>query len=152
VITVQKFKRSLSGYNINEVNAFVDDVIKQVEAIIKEENRIKSDIISKDNRIRELEGTVQRYKSVEQQLNASIINAQENGEYIKRLAKSEGDAIISEARKNANRIVSDALIRAERTEYEAQMLKKNINLFKSRVRTMLNQQMDIIEDLDKEIL
>ncbi len=149
---MQKFKRSLSGYNINEVNAFVDDVIKQVEAIIKEENRIKSDIISKDNRIRELEGTVQRYKSVEQQLNASIINAQENGEYIKRLAKSEGDAIISEARKNANRIVSDALIRAERTEYEAQMLKKNINLFKSRVRTMLNQQMDIIEDLDKEIL
>lgn len=149
---MQKFKKSIGGYSINEVNAFIDNVIKQVDAIIKEENRIKQDIINKDNKINELEAIVQRYKSYEQQLNASIINAQESAEYIKRVAKSEGDAIINEARKNANRIISDSLIRAEKTEYEAQTLKKNINLFKSRVRTMLNQQLDIIDDLDKEIL
>lgn len=149
---MQKFNKSISGYNVREVNAFVDSVIRQVEAIIREENMIKHDIIEKDNKIRELEDLVGKYKTIEQQLNASIINAQENGEYIKRVAKSEGDAIISEARKNANRIISDALIRAEKTEYETQMLKKNINLFKDRVRTMLNQQLDIIDDLDKEVL
>ena len=55
-----------------------------------------------------------------------------------------------DARKNANRIISDALMRAEKTEFNAQLLKKNIDLFKSRVRTMLNQQLDIIDDLDKE--
>ncbi len=149
---MRKFKRSLGGYDVNEVNIFVDGVIKQVETILKEEARIKQDITSKDLRIKELEEAVEKYQNVERQLNASILRAEENGEYLKRLAKTEGDAIINEARKNANRIISDALIRAEKTEYETQMLKKNISLFKSRVRTMLNQQLDIIDDLDKDVI
>ena len=149
---MKKFKRSFNGYNIDEVNEFIDDVIKRVESILKEEEQIKNGIRNKDIRIRELEASIEHYKSLEQQLNTSIITAQESGEYIKRLAKSERDAIINDARKNANRIISDALIRAEKTEYEAQILKKNIALFKSKVRTMLNQQLDIIDDLDKEEL
>lgn len=149
---MQKFRRSLNGYNVEEVNTFFDNVIKQVESILKEQQKVKIDITERDKKIKELENIVKRYKSLEYQLNSSLLQAEENKEYIKRIAKSEGDAIISEARKNANRIISDALIRAEKTEYETQMLKKNINLFKNRVRTMLNQQMDIIDDLDKEIL
>ena len=149
---MKKFKRSFNGYNIDEVNEFIDDVIKRVESILKEEEQIKNEIRNKDLRIRELEASIEHYKSLEQQLNTSILTAQESGEYIKRLAKSERDAIINDARKNANRIISDALIRAEKTVYEAQILKKNIALFKSKVRTMLNQQLDIIDDLDKEEL
>ena len=149
---MRKFKRSIAGYDVNEVNAFVDDVIRKVENIIKEEEKIKRDIYDKDTKIKELEATLEKYKSMENNLNNSILEAQNNVEYIKRVAKSEGDAIISEARKNANRIISDALIRAEKTQYEAELLKKNVNLFKSRVRVMLNQQLDLIDDLDKEIL
>ncbi len=149
---MRKFKRSIAGYDVNEVNAFVDDVIRKVENIIKEEEKIKRDIYDKDTKIKELEATLEKYKIMENNLNNSILEAQNNVEYIKRVAKSEGDAIISEARKNANRIISDALIRAEKAQYEAELLKKNVNLFKSRVRVMLNQQLDLIDDLDKEIL
>ena len=149
---MRKFKRSIAGYDVNEVNAFVDDVIRKVENIIKEEEKIKRDIYDKDTKIKELEATLEKYKIMENNLNNSILEAQNNVEYIKRVAKFEGDAIISEARKNANRIISDALIRAEKTQYEAELLKKNVNLFKSRVRVMLNQQLDLIDDLDKEIL
>ena len=149
---MRKFKRSIAGYDVNEVNAFVDDVIRKVENIIIEEEKIKRDIYDKDTKIKELEAALEKYKIMENNLNNSILEAQNNVEYIKRVAKSEGDAIISEARKNANRIISDALIRAEKTQYEAELLKKNVNLFKSRVRVMLNQQLDLIDDLDKEIL
>ena len=149
---MRKFKRSIAGYDVNEVNAFVDDFIRKVENIIKEEEKIKRDIYDKDTKIKELEAALEKYKIMENNLNNSILEAQNNVEYIKRVAKSEGDAIISEARKNANRIISDALIRAEKTQYEAELLKKNVNLFKSRVRVMLNQQLDLIDDLDKEIL
>lgn len=149
---MRKFKKSIAGYDVNEVNAFVDDVIRKVENIIKEEEKIKRDIYDKDTKIKELEATLEKYKIMENNLNNSILEAQNNVEYIKRVAKSEGDAIISEARKNANRIISDALIRAEKTQYETELLKKNVNLFKSRVRVMLNQQLDLIDDLDKEIL
>ncbi len=149
---MKKFRRSFNGYNVDEVNAFIDDVIRRIESILKEEEQIKREIIGKDNKIKELEYTLEHYKSIENELNSSISTAQDHAEYIKRLANSERDAIINEARKNANRIISDALIRAEKTEFQAQVLKKNINLFKSRVRTLLNQQLDIVDDLDKEEL
>ena len=147
---MKKFSRSINGYNINEVNSFIDDIIKKVENIIKEEEKIKKELILKDNKINELEKEIEHYKLLEKELNTSIYTAKESGDYIKRLAKTERDAIIMDARKNANRIISDALMRAEKTEFNAQLLKKNIDLFKSRVRTMLNQQLDIIDDLDKE--
>ena len=149
---MDKFKRSLNGYNVDEVNAFIDDVIKKVETIIKEEEEIKNEIKNKELKIKELENLVEHYKNIEKEMNTSIITAQESGEYIKRLAKSERDAIINDARKNANRIISDALIRAEKTEYKTELLRKNIISYKNRVRTMLNQQLDIIDDLDEEVL
>ena len=145
---MRKFKRSIAGYDVNEVNAFVDDVIRKVENIIKEEEKIKRDIYDKDTKIKELEATLEKYKIMENNLNNSILEAQNNVEYIKRVAKSEGDAIISEARKNANRIISDALIRAEKTEHETQMLKNNISLFKSKVKSMLNEQLEIVDKID----
>ena len=40
---MEKFKRSLNGYNVDEVNAFIDDVIKKVELIIEEEKNIDVD-------------------------------------------------------------------------------------------------------------
>ena len=117
---MRKFKRSFNGYNVDEVNRFIDDIIRKVESIIREEDNIKKVISQKDNRIKELEMALDHYKSIENEMNSSIVNSQEHGEYIKRLANSERDAIINDARKNANRIISDALIRAEKTEYEAQ--------------------------------
>ena len=145
---MEKFKRSINGYNIDEVNAFIDDVITKVELIITEEKKIKNDIVIKEKKIRELEDAILRYQNMENQLRTSLLNAEQNGEYIKKVAKSEGNAIISEAKRNANRIISDALIRAEKTEHETQMLKNNISLFKSKVKSMLNEQLEIVDKID----
>lgn len=145
---MEKFKRCINGYNIDEVNAFIDDVITKVELIITEEKKIKNDIVIKEKKIRELEDAILRYQNMENQLHTSLLNAEQNGEYIKKVAKSEGNAIISEAKRNANRIISDALIRAEKTEHETQMLKNNISLFKSKVKSMLNEQLEIVDKID----
>ena len=145
---MEKFNRSINGYNIDEVNAFIDDVITKVELIITEEKKIKNDIVIKEKKIRELEDAILRYQNMENQLHTSLLNAEQNGEYIKKVAKSEGNAIISEAKRNANRIISDALIRAEKTEHETQMLKNNISLFKSKVKSMLNEQLEIVDKID----
>ena len=83
---MDKFKRSLNGYNVDEVNAFIDDVIKRVESILAEEKKIKHEIKVKEIKIRDLEKVVEHYKSIENKMNSSIIAAQESGEYIKRLA------------------------------------------------------------------
>lgn len=140
---MKKFNKSLMGYNPNEVNSFLDSVINQVEKIIEESKE-------KDKKISDLKLSVERYKSIENTLNQSILSAQESTERLKQIAKQESDNIISESRRNANRIISDSLLRAEKIQYEAETLKKNINLFKKRMRNMLEQQIDLVEDMDKE--
>lgn len=149
---MKKFSRSIHGYNVNEVNRFVDDVIRRVEAIIKEEESIKKELLDKDARIKELETTIENHKNIERELNSRVNISLDERAYIKKLAISERDAIINDARKNANRIISDALVRAEKVEQDSLILKKNINLFKNRMRMMINEQLNIIDDLDKEDL
>ena len=149
---MKKFSRSIHGYNVNEVNRFVDDVIRRVEAIIKEEESIKKELLDKDAKIKELETTIENHKNIERELNSRVNISLDERDYIKKLAISERDAIINDARKNANRIISNALVRAEKVEQDSLNLKKNINLFKNRMRMMINEQLNIIDDLDKEDL
>jgi cell division initiation protein len=142
---VKKFSKTFRGYNPKEVNAFLDTVITQVDKIVNDSKQ-------KDTIITELQNTINRYKSLETTLNTSIVAAQENNDRIRQMAKQEGDTLVSESRKNANRIISDALIRAEKIQYDAELLKKNIFLFKKRVRGMLEQQIELVDELDKENL
>ncbi len=140
---MDKFRKSFRGYDSTEVNEFLDGIISQVEKIV-------SDLKDKDKTILSLQDTLSKYKSIEHTLNVSVINAQENGERIRQMAKQEADMIISESRRNSNKIISDSLVRAEKLQYDAELLKKNISLFKKRVRTMLEQQIELVDEMDKE--
>ncbi len=141
---MDKFRKSFRGYDTKEVNEFLDGIISQVEKIVV-------DLKNKDNAILLLQETISKYKSIEHTLNTSIVSAQENGERIRQMAKQEADMVISESRRNANKIISDSLVRAEKLQYDAEVLKKNISLFKKRVRTTLEQQIELIDDMDKEV-
>ncbi len=147
---MKKFNITFRGYNPTEVNAFLDDVILKLEKIISDSKRKDEIAIAKDKKIIELQNELERYKQIENTLNSTIINVQSNNERVRLAAKQEGDIIITESRKNANKIISDALSRAEKVQYRAELLKKNINMYKKRMRTMLEQQLNIIDDMDSE--
>ena len=57
--------------------------------------------------------------------------------------------LIEDAKKNASRIVNEALMRAEKTEYETLMLQKNVSIFKKRLRSIIESQLEIVEDIEK---
>lgn len=147
---MKKFNKTFRGYNPKEVNAFLDEVIVKLEKIISDSKKKDEIAIAKDKTIIELQNELNRYKQIERTLNSTITNAQANNDRIRYIAKEESDAIINESRKNANRIISDALNRAEKVQYRAEMLKKNINMYKKRMKTMLEQQLDLINDMDSD--
>jgi cell division initiation protein len=159
---VQKFNKTLRGYDPKEVNAFIDEVINQVEEMVseikekeKEISSLKEQIKNYDqlennlnNKMKEQKEIIDRYKSMELTLNQTIVTAQDSGEQIRRLAKQESDIIISDARKNSNRIVNDALIRAEKIEFEVDNLRKNMKVFKNKLRGILQSQLDMVDDIE----
>ena len=149
---MEKFNRTLRGYDPDEVNKFLDKVIVQVEEMVKE-------IKQKDSEIAELQGLVQenkalrekieQYERMEGTLNKAIIMAQKTSEQIKINAHNESESILEDAKNNANRIINEALIRAEKTEHEANLLKRNVTIFKKRIREIVEAQLEVIEEMDK---
>ena len=149
---MEKFNRTLRGYDPEEVNAFVDQVIGQVEKMVSElkikEAKIKDLKVLEEENIRLKEKIVQ-YERMEGTLNKAILMAQKTSDQIKTSAHKESEIVLEDAKRNASRIVNEALLRAEKTEMEANMLKRNINIFKRRLRSIIEQQLEMVNDIEK---
>lgn len=138
---MEKFTTSKDGYNKNEVNKFVNDVIIEVESMI-------SKLKEKDRKIEELTKTIEKYNNIELTLNKTILMAENTSNEMKKLAKEEAENLISDAKKNASRIVNEALLEAEKTQIESIRLKKNIILFKKKLKIILENQIDMVNEID----
>lgn len=139
---MKKFDKSFNGYNVNQVNAFVDDVVDKVDDMI---TKMKEKDLIIDRLTKELE----HYKNMDATLNRAVVMAEEASNKYKENSLNESDLIITEAKKNANRIINDALMKAEHIEEESARLRRNIVTYKRRIKGLIEQQSEIIDDLDK---
>ena len=138
---MEKFNTAFSGYNKEEVNKFIDDVIKQVETMI---NNMKS----KDLEIERLKAELEHYKNLEDTFNRALIIAEDAGEQIKISAKSESTRVLEDAKRNADRIINNALVKAEQATRDAERLRRNVITFKRRLKDILETQMEIVDEID----
>lgn len=145
---MKRFSIVERGYDINEVNRFIDIVIGRLEKL----NAENASYISK---IDELNDKIQNTKSTNvdaEKLEKALLTIQNISDSIKENAKDEANMIIEEARNNANSIVHEALINAEKTEQTRLLLEKNIKVYKERIKSLTEAQLALIDDLDKEKL
>ena len=131
-----KFSYEANGYNRNEVNQIVSDVIRETEGIITRVRR-------QNTEIEELKKELQHYK--EQENNQKAENMSDN---IRRMAEEESDMIVTNAKHKASRIVNEALLKAERIELQADTLERNMRIFKKKLRSIMDQQMAVVEEIE----
>ncbi len=149
---MQKFNKVFRGYDPVEVNQFLDGVIKQVELMVKEIS-VKDAEIDRlkdyENNNKLLQGQIEQLKQNEETLNKSLLMVQKTADDMRMATHKERDIILVDAKRSANRIVNEALLRAEKTEFEANMLRRNINIFKRRLKNIIQSQLEMIEEIDK---
>ena len=156
---MEKFTKTAYGYDPNEVNRFLDNIIKQVSKmvnLIKEKDeaiRLRDQkilelqkMIAKTNGMRE---KIAQYERMESTLNKAIIMAQKTPDQIKQNAYRESEMLMENAKKNASRIVNEALMEAEKAEIEANRIRRNIIVYKRKLKDLLQAQLDMIEDIEK---
>ncbi len=156
---MEKFTRVMRGYDPDEVNNFLDQVIKRVEKMIADIDKKNKLIESKNEEIKKLQAQIEdtsvikekleQYERMENTLNRAIMMAQKTSDQLKISAHRESEIIIDDAKKNASRIVNDALIKAEKIENDAEATKRNINVLKRRLKSIIESQLEIIDDIDK---
>ena len=139
---MKRFSIVNNGYNIEEVNKFIDIVIKKLEKLSEDNNNY---LIQLENLKK------QTNQNVDIKVAKALVAAQETTDKMKELAKAEADLIIKEAKDNASAIVHEALVNAQKTEQEYELLKKKYNVYKSRVESMVKAQLELLnEDLKDE--
>ena len=138
---MEKFSYEANGYNRNEVNQFIIDVIKETEGIM---TKVKS----QNNEISSLKRELEHYKNLENTLKNAIIKAEETSDNIKRIAREESEMIITDAKHNASRIVNEALLKAEKIENKSEILEKNVKIFKRKLKIIMEQQMAVVDEIE----
>ena len=131
------------GYDIDEVNRFIDIVIGRLEKLNAENAAYVAKIDKLNLKLQESKSTD------DNRLEKAILAVQETADRMKEVSKEEARIIVEEAKNNADSIVHEALIRAERIEHDSMMLEKNMKVYKERVKSLLEAQLRIAEDLDK---
>ena len=156
---MEKFNRTMRGYDTEEVKSFLDQVIKKVEQMTADNKQKDLTIKTQEAKIAELltleeenvklRQKVEQYERMESTFNKAIVMAQKTSDQMRLSAHKESETILDDAKKNANRIVNEALLRAEKIELESNMLARNIRVFKKKVRDIIETQLEVVSDLDK---
>ena len=137
----EKFKTAFNGYNKEDVNSFIRSVTKEYESML--ERLKKSDAENED-----LKKKLVEYQNLENTLRRSLLIAEESNKELRRVAKNESIQMVEEARRNASRIVNDALIKADRILANADALIRRAIMYKRKIKQLLDEQNQMLDKFD----
>ena len=144
---MKRFSIVEKGYNIDEVNSFIDLVIKRLEEIIDDNNKYLLELEELKKKIEDTNKNTHN-EEMDKKVSKALIAAQETTDKMKELAREEADLIVREARENANAIIHEALIDAQKKEQEFEILKKNYNVYRAKVESLVKAQLELLKDKD----
>lgn len=129
--TMEDIKRSLFGYNKKEV----DGLILNLE---RENNRLKQELLGKNEAIEQLNAQLYKYQSQEELISEAIIDAKKLSKQLLDEAKQQATEMID----TANKSISDEFERFNRT-------MKTLNELKNKV---IAQKTELSKELQEVLL
>ena len=147
-------KQMMNGYNVEEVDEFLDDLTSDYEKAYKDSTELRS-------RVDELEHSLLHYKTIEDTLQNTLVMAQSTAEEVKSVAKQQAEQILIEAKKEAEEItrtskegVSKALEEIEQQtklkEQQFNDVKQQFDVYKAKMEALLISQSEIIKEINKD--
>ncbi len=141
----KEFKKVMRGYKESEVDEFLDRVIIDYEKLYKENIELK-------DKITQLNEQIERYASLEKTLNNTLIVAQSTAEEVATNAHRKAELIINEAEDRARKIIEQANQEVMKVRREHEEVKKQMQIFRTRFRTLLEAQLEAVTTSSAEII
>ena len=139
----KKFSKKINGYNVDEVDDFLDQVTLEYEKLYKENNEYK-------DKVEQAEKDLEHYRNVEKTLQNTLVMAQTTADDIKSMAQKQAEQIIRDAQSEARRAVDDL----NKQEYEVtrkiEEMKKQFEVYKAKMEALLISQLEMLQDDSKE--
>ena len=142
-IEQQEFTRSFRGYNEEEVDDFLDKIVKDYEELINENVRLNEEIEKMQEKLKE-------FSEIEETLRSALLNAQKSAEDMKGRVESEAKIIIEKAEMEAKALKQQVFQREDLVKSEIDNLRRYKFIFKEKFKSMLNLYLKMIENEDFE--
>jgi len=140
----KEFRKAFRGYDEEEVDGFLDQLVKDYEKLYKENLDLRETLAAKDSNIGQ-------YKDLEDTLKKTLVVAQQTADDLKSGAVRESEIIIKEAQLKAEQIIALAEEKAKSHLREYQDIQKETQKFKAKLRAFLLSQLDLINDEESVI-
>lgn len=132
-------KAKMKGYDIDDVEDFLEQLLADYEVLYKENAEIK-------DKFNAMQESISYYKSVEEGINKTIENAQSTADNMKEVAKREAETIKQEAEADARKHIEELNNEIRRKEELLEDKKKQMQIYRIRVSSMLEAQLKILNE------
>ena len=134
------FSKKIKGYDCDEVDDFLDEIIKDYQLLIKENQSLK-------NKIGMLKKTVENYKSLEETMTKSVEMARQTAKDIKDNASAEAKMIVNNAKLDASRLAKQIDDEHIKRRQDMLKIKSETDMYRARIKTVCQSMIKMLDDM-----
>lgn len=136
-------KQVMNGYNVTEVDDFLDELTLEYGKLYKENAELKS-------QREELDDNVGKYKNIETSLQNTLVMAQKTADEVVAVAKQQAEQIVKDAEYQAKTSVSELNNEIINKQKEIDELRKQFEVYKAKMESLLISQLELLKDIKEE--
>ncbi len=139
----KEFKRGFRGYSEEEVDQFLDEVVKDYEKLYRENIELKETLDRVNSKL-------EHFQHMENTLHSTLVIAQETAEEVKLNARKESELQLKEADIRAQKLVDEAMAKVRRMHGEYEEIQKQAQIYRTRMRTLLQAQLEMLQKAEED--
>ena len=136
-------KQMMNGYNVDEVDDFLDELTIEYEKLYKENAELRATV---ENSQKDLE----QYRSIEKTLQNTLLMAQKSADDIKKVAEQEAEQIVKNAQDKVQFSVEEITKETENKRRELMELKKQSDVYRAKMEALLISQLELLTEMKEE--
>ena len=136
-------KQIMNGYNVEEVDDFLDEIGVDYAKKQKELNE-------SNKKVEELTASLEHYKSIESTLQNTLLMAQSTAEEVKNIAKQKADQIVTDAKATSQNEVDFIQNQILMKKKELEDVQKQFDIYKAKMESLLISQLELIKEINKK--
>lgn len=143
-ISNKEFKKGFRGYNSEEVDEFINEIIDNYEELYKENSRLKENL----SRVNE---KLEHYVKIENTIQNTLLLAQNAAEQARETSQKEAEMILSKANESAQKVLDKAHNDVILINDEYEKVKQEFIKFRAKFRNFMNAQTETFDELEKDL-
>ncbi|MBU5482975.1 DivIVA domain-containing protein [Clostridium sp. MSJ-11] len=144
-ITGKEFKKGFRGYDMDEVDEFLEEVAENYETLYKENSATKE-------KVSLMEENLNHYRKMEETIQNTLLLAQNAADQSKKSAQQEAELIIRSANETSKKLLDKAHDDVIKINDEYEKVQNEFIIFKNKFKNFMQSQMEMFEDMEKDFM